>query len=242
MRIPNVSVLRENKYNSNIKDNSYESMNVTKSIPDEIYNPVQTTEFSIDNDKDKIKFIKLCERFVRSSFEYSELRDFLLKEMDMTQCAYLEGITVVDNRRMKVEIHHSPFTLYDITEIVINKHNVEYEGSLDLFKICEEVLEVHFRGLVGLIPLSETVHELVHNGVVFVPVNYVYGRINDFVNEYQLYIPNETLTALRKNIEISEEFIRVPDILKPKYVYMESGYSLPKADIFHKQHPGDEIA
>lgn len=239
MRIPNVAVLRDTKFNKMEVDQSYTSMYVTKTMNSDIYEPVETTTFSIECDKEKTKFIKMVEKFIRNSYEYGELRNYLSVEMDMNHCSFFEGVTTYDNRRMKIEIHHAPMTLYDITEVVISKHYAEYK-TLNIYKIAQEVMEIHYRGLVGLIPLSETVHELVHNGIVFIPVNYVYGYVSKFIDEYGIYIDKEMMTALRKNMDASKEFIRTPDILKPKYVYFTEGFSLPRADIFGVQATPNE--
>lgn len=231
MRVPNIAILSDTKFNKMEVDQSYTSMYVTKDMADGIYEPVETSTFDITVEKEAIKFIKLCEKFIRNSFEYSEYRRYLSIEMDMNKCAFFDGVgTFDDSRRMKIEIHHAPLTLYDITETVISKQSSE--GQLNILKIAQEVMELHYRGLVGLIPLSETVHELVHAGKVFIPVHYVYGYPSKFVDEYGVYMSKELKNNLNKNIEASKTFIRTPDILKPKYVYFTDGYSLPRADIF----------
>lgn len=225
MRIPNTYLLNDNLTLNNEK--------TIKEIPEEIYQPLEMENFinDLQDDKSYKKLIKNIESIVRTSFEYQEFRDYLLNEMDMTQCAFLEGLDMKDSRRIKVELHHAPFTLYDIVEIVVNKHKT-LRGIINLLDIAEEVMRLHYSGKVGLIPLSTTVHELVHSGVVFVPVHYVYGKFSTFFEEYKDYIKTDLKNSLKENIEISSEFIKVPDILKPKYVYMKEGYSLPRSDIF----------
>lgn len=224
MRIPNTYLLNDNLNIDNEK--------TIKEIHEEIYQPLEMMNFidDLEDDKSYKKLIRNIESIVRTSFEYQEFRDYLLTEMDMTQCAFLEGLDMRDSRRIKVELHHAPFTLYDIVEIVVNKHRVE-KGIIYPLDIANEIMQLHYEGKVGLIPLSTTVHETVHTGVVFVPVHYVYGKFLQFFNEYENYIKTDLKNSLKENIEISEQFIKVPDILKPKYVYMKEGYSLPKKDI-----------
>ena len=226
MRIPNTYLLNDNLNSNNEK--------TVKDIPEEIMIPLEPINFisDLEDDKSYKRLIKQIESIVRTSFEYQEFRSYLVNEMNMSTCAYLEGLSSVDSNRIKIELHHTPFTLYDIVEIVVNKHKLE-KGVIYPIDIAEEVMELHFRGVVGLIPLSTTVHELVHSGVVFVPLNYIFGNFKQFVEEYEPYIKTETKNALRENIKVSKEFVKVPDILKPKYMYMEDGYSLPKTDIFN---------
>ena len=50
--------------------------------------------------------------------------------------------------------------------------------------------------MIGLIPLSETVHELVHTQYLFVPTDKVYGYYKQFVNTYYNYIDPEILDKL----------------------------------------------
>ena len=94
--------------------------------------------------------------------------------MDMNQCSFLQ-VSNNDAYKIKIEIHHYPFTLYDIVCIVYKKRVANYE-SLDVEMIAKEVTMLHYKLLVGLIPLSVTVHQLVHEGKLFIPVQNVLGR------------------------------------------------------------------
>ena len=154
MRIPNTYLLNDNLNSNNEK--------TVKDIPEEIMIPLEPINFisDLEDDKSYKRLIKQIESIVRTSFEYQEFRSYLVNEMNMSTCAYLEGLSSVDSNRIKIELHHTPFTLYDIVEIVVNKHKLE-KGVIYLIDIAEEVMELHFRGVVGLIPLSTTVHELV---------------------------------------------------------------------------------
>ena len=77
----------------------------------------------------------------------------------------------------------------------------------------------HYRLNVGLIPLSETVHELVHNGYLFIPTNYVYGDYKTFVQIYGKYMDPQ----LKATLEYSEAISRTYDYNKETqvlYVHM----------------------
>lgn len=181
-----------------------------------------------DDEKSFTKTIKKIEKFVRSSNEYREYVQFLKEEIDMNQCAFFKGVTRED---ASLEIHHSPLTLYDITSIVFNyvqTNNV----SCTLFDVADEVMKVHFEGLVGLIPLTYTVHELVHNGDIFIPVDYVYGNVKEFYTKYKDYFTQEQKDLLKQNIEetnkLNTEFYN-PSVLERKYTYLEvDGMEFPQ--------------
>ena len=76
---------------------------------------------------------------------------------------------------IKIEIHHYPFSLRDIVEIVIRKREY-YKESLSVQMTAKEVMMLHYKLIIGLIPLSQTVHELAHSSRLFVPSDKVLGR------------------------------------------------------------------
>jgi hypothetical protein len=95
-----------------------------------------------------------------------------------------------DMFKIKIHIHHDPFTLYEIVKIVFNKRKTNNE-NLDEQLTATEVMLLHYNLLVGLIPLSETVHELVHNQYLFIPTTDVFGFYRDFIDMYDQYIDTE---------------------------------------------------
>ena len=112
--------------------------------------------------KEQKKFIKSTETLIRSSLEYKTYIKFLKDNLDMNRCAVLKNIKNGDGKRYRIEIHHEPFTLFDIVETVINRRLDEGE-DINALHVADEVMELHYEGHIGLIPLSVTMHELVHN-------------------------------------------------------------------------------
>ena len=106
-------------------------------------------------DKDKYAFINDCEQMIRTSMEYKQYIEYLKEYRDMTKCKIFTNIEGKRKGRNKIriEIHHEPFTLYDIVNTVVNKH-IACEWDLNYFSIASEVMDLHYRNLVGLIPLS----------------------------------------------------------------------------------------
>ena len=73
----------------------------------------------INSDKDKVKFIKRCEKVIRSSNEYRDYVAFLKENIDMDKCAFWKNVSSENSKRVKIEIHHEPFTLFDIVSVVV---------------------------------------------------------------------------------------------------------------------------
>ena len=181
------------------------------------------------DDSELNKYIKRIEKIVRSSYEYREYIKFLKDEIDMNQCAFLPSLSRDD---VSLEIHHAPFTLYDITAIILNEARINYAGEITPFLIAERVMKAHFDGLVGLIPLSLTVHQLVHNGDIFIPLDYVHGDVKGFYNKYKDYLTQEQKEILAKNIHetltLNKEKYN-PTVLERRYTYLEvDGVEFPK--------------
>ena len=78
---------------------------------------------------------------------------------------------------------------------------------------------------VGLIPLSETVHELVHNQFIFIPTTAVFGKYWEFIDIYHDYIDPEVLDTLKKIEEISKTFDMEQNrkILETHFIHVDTG-------------------
>lgn len=210
MRIPRIS--------------NYSTINERETIdiqtPD-FYRPTYT----FYTDKIRDKFIKNVERTIRTSIEYRELIEYLHDGLGMTFCAFLNNVSKEKGRKIKIEIHHFPFSLYDIVNIVLRRREAE-NLSFDPLDIAEEVLELHYRGIVGLIPLSETAHQLFHRGDLFIPLQYVDRGFLVFYKEYHPYMKEyedmlKKLTIMSKNFDLSKN-----KILNKHLIYLNNvGYT-----------------
>lgn len=183
--------------------------------------------FDLSDKKSKDVFIKYIEKLTRHSWEYKKMIDFLREKIDMNYCAFFKNVNNKING-IKIEIHHEPFTLYDISSIIISEF-IEEGYPLDIPNIVETVLIIHYYGLVGLIPLSKTVHELVHAGEVFVPISYVFGDIEGFFNKYRKYMTENQKEFLLNSIKMSDKLANSsPKVLQKKFVYLDvDGMVLP---------------
>jgi len=175
-----------------------EDGNISISSPQSYYKlPYYVTAFYEEGEY--TKFVKNVEKDIRRSDEYSAYL-WSLRNLGMESCAFLGN---VNDENADIEFHHYPFTLYDIVSTVIEKKLCNNEPTSS-FLVAKDVLKLHFDNKVGLIPLSETVHELVHSGEIFINLNQVFGNFQQFVNEYEKYIPIDAKNAYNKVVEASK--------------------------------------
>lgn len=166
----------------------------------------------VTNDKQRVKLVKKIESYCRQSMEYSDLIAYLRKYVNMDECTFLHNFKAGKKRGM-IEIHHAPYTLFSIVDTVMRKQE-DTTGIIDEFEVAEEVMRLHYSGLIGLIPLSITCHQLVHDDKLPVPLWCVYGRFVEFTKKYYDWIQDDTLLALSEQIELSRKFKANPELLK----------------------------
>lgn len=190
-------------------------------------------DFDLNDEKSFKKYIQTVEKTIRTSFEYKSLVSYLREYMDMNQCAFYSNVNNTDSTKIRIEIHHEPLSLYDICLIVHNKR-VAFNEPLDEEFVAKEVMYLHYNLMIGLIPLAETVHQLVHAQYLFVPNTAVLGKYNEFIERYKPYMLPEQLEVL----EHIEEATKVYDsddaktVLSKNYIYldMSGAYELPKTE------------
>lgn len=158
--------------------------------------PYEIQDYDVFDDKDFRKYINDVKKSIRNSLEYREYIQYLRKYMNLNECSFFENVNNMDTSKIKIEIHHSPYTLEDIATTVFNKR-VFYGETIDVEDVAKEVMYIHYFLMVGLIPLSQTVHELVHNQHVFIPTNKVVGNYKEFEETYGPWIPEETKEKIK---------------------------------------------
>jgi len=175
----------------------------------------------LTTDKAKDKYIKYLEKCVRGSYEYKEYIEFLRTVGGMSFCSAFQNLSKSLIKKLALEIHHEPFTLYDIVNIMLRRFNNK-GWNVDEYAISDAILDLHFRGMVGLIPLSYTVHELVHVGKVFIPLQHVDDGYMSFYQEFKQEISEcELEDVLIKKIELSKTFnFKSNTILHKKFIYV----------------------
>lgn len=186
----------ENKIEVKNKD-----FNPTISINNDAFFSVSLYTESFLEEKDMIKFIKKTERLVRSSPEYAQLMNYIREELNLSFCTYLNN---VDKNMAAIEMHHHIYTLYDIVQIVIAKHEKE-NTPFNSLSIANEVLFLHYNNLCGLVPLSTTIHQLVHSDNNFyIHKDLVLGDVDSFFNMFKEYMTDELKAKYNDWVKYSE--------------------------------------
>ena len=191
--------------------------------------PPERPKFMDRSARERRKFITKCEQLTRSSGEYKEFIKYLKSHFDMEHCEVLPALINGNGKHYSIEIHHEPFQLSWITDTVIHKRQ-DLDQSLSPFHIADEVMNLHYEGKIGLIPLSTTAHELVHSDRIMIPLQLVYQRYDQFWDEYEAWIPDYVKDIIRLKVERSQQcnLIQSDVLLDPVVTYVNvDGYEFP---------------
>lgn len=195
--------------------------------------PFTYPDYDLNDEKEMVKYLRDIEKAVRTSFEYREMVKYLREYLDMNKCSFYKAVSNTDSTKIHIEIHHEPLSLYDICVIVYNKR-VAFRESLEIEYVAKEVMYLHYDMQVGLIPLAETVHELVHNQYLFVPSNKVFGKYKKFVQDYKPFIPIEQINILDRieSLTLEYEASEYKQLLAKKFIYIDTSgsYELPRLE------------
>lgn len=188
-------------------------------------------DYDLSNPKDFERFIKDVKSEVRGSFEYREMVKYLKEYGGMDRSGLNPNISNSGDNHVKIEIHHTPLTIEDIIRIVYEKR-LFYHQDLSLEMVAKEVMECHYKCIVGLYPLSSTEHELVHSGYVYIPPSKVFGRYDLFVESYEPFIEPEDLEILEE-VENHEKVFNSNDqqkLLSQSNIYIDpdGAYRMPQ--------------
>lgn len=200
---------------------------VMDDIPD--YN---IQDYDLFNEKDFKKYIEDIERLVRSSREYREAVQYMRKYINMNSSLFFRNVNNIESTKIKIELHHYPFTLFDIVITVFNKRT-RLQEPLDVELVAKEVAYLHYFLVIGLVPLSKTEHKLVHNQALFIPLELngnpiVLGDYNKFVEMYEKDIPEDAMVRFNTYKELTANYNQITNtqILEISPTYLK----LPGSD------------
>lgn len=236
MLVPNLENVLINNNKNEKEDSILLKVNVNDYIDfRELYVDV------FDDEKALTEYTKMIVKMVRSSYEYRQYIKILKSEFDLTKCAFFNNIDIADVGKISFEMHHYPFTIFDIISIIIQNRIEEqvndptnqkkFDDVLNPFSIAKETLRLHYEGKVGLVPLTITPHELYHAGELFIPLTgkFVFGNYDKFIEEYNALeygnyksvlklIEDKTTEILEKNQELDLSKLQI----KKVYLQMDN--------------------
>lgn len=178
------------------------------------------------NSKDRDKLVKRIESEIRRSMEYRDYIQFLKQHVGLDSCIFFQNVSTAGGKkkRVSIELHHEPFTLYDYVNVVLQKF-IDSGLPLNTLLIADEVLEIHYANKVGLIPVSKTAHEIIHNSSkLLVPLNMCYGSYSDFLDEYDEFITDDMglYEKLEKKIDMTNNLTPESfDAIMKEFTYLD---------------------
>lgn len=186
--------------------------------------------------KKRVKVIKEIEKIVRKSLEYRTYIKFLKHELNLSKSVFFKKIDISDKKKFKstkIEIHHHPFTLWNISDIMLtNFMRVNSVTYVNVFDVANEVLKEHYLMTIGVVPLTKTEHQLAHDGALFISKENTSGNVVQFGEKYITDMNDDQKSIYYafvdgKEIDYEEKNAKLFDI-KVKYISMdESGSSFP---------------
>jgi len=148
------------------------------------------TKRNFNSEKELNIYIKNIEKLIRGSLEYKEWLQHI-RTLGGWKCK----ISNVTLEQASIEIHHTPYTLYDLVEIIIYNQSENF----CTFSIAQQIMSLHFNDLVGWVSLTKTIHEQVHNENIILPFNILTGNFSKF--EYLYSIPIDITERINYRIE-----------------------------------------
>lgn len=163
--------------------------------------------FSLENE---VAFIKAVEKLVRTSKYYSRYIAHIKNDVGLNFCQ-VKGNIVEDEEgegktKNLIEMHHGPvLTLFDITSIILN-HMIIHGEKITTFSVAHKVLEEHFQHRVQTVMLCKTVHEMVHDGKIFLSLKQGFGDLGAFLEKYFDGLDEQQIKIINDYIERSEKY------------------------------------
>lgn len=152
---------------------------------------LKISEFGDEKELDK--FVKACERLIRSSPEYRIWTSYIRDSLGYYKCE----VTGEQHAQTTVDIHHHPFSLYSIVKAVILK---KVSGAVEFcsYDICEEVIKLHYEMRAPFCLLVSSLHEKFHNGFFLIPIELIRGDMQHLFDKYFAFLDDDdqqTITA-----------------------------------------------
>lgn len=154
---------------------------------------------NFESEVDYKKFVKNAEMLVRRCNEYKLWRNYIIDVLQINTCM----ITNESVDQVTIEVHHHVPSLYTLVTALVNK-KIETEQEFCSFDIAHEAIELHFKNKIGYVTLLKSMHEKFHNGYLTIPISFVKGDYNHFINEYSKYLDETELDKIQARLAMNE--------------------------------------
>lgn len=171
-------------------------------------------------------FIKKTKATIRRSHEYTLFIAYAKANNNLRRCVFLSNI---HDEMASIEIHHCPFTLHDIVEIV-TETRLNEGHPISTLLIAQEVMALHFADMVGIVPVTITAHQLIHAGKLKVHMNQVFGKVSKFLEAYKSGVKKYHAGKLMAFIKYGEDH-SISDMVADRFElteesdYIDNGFN-----------------
>lgn len=148
-------------------------------------------------DSELTKIVKNAMSIYRTSKEYTSFVSSILSLK--SNCSVFPNINI--GGEVTIELHHHPFTLFDIFNIILYD-GIKKNKDMTTLDLVQSVHTDHMNGLVTVIPLCKTVHDLYHsydNDIKF-PLNILIGDLTSFIVKYKEVLTTDHLEKVKGTI------------------------------------------
>ena len=162
---------------------------------------------------------------IRKTIEYQSFFYYMKRTLNVNGCAFYKDYNMT--KGFTIELHHAPLTMYDIVQTIANKFYNESgkdeEAYFEPWLVEETVNKLHYRFLVGLVPLNPTAHHLVHSDKLKIHPSMVHGNWEQFVQENGQHLSEQAKEKIEEFRKLGKKSIdEVPEILKYKPVIISN--------------------
>ena len=151
---------------------------------------------ALDDEKGRISFLRDVVTEVRRCPEMGRYRSFLLEHLDLDRCSVLSGLTAEECAAARLELHHWPLSLFDVCSLVLGQMEADGE-RITTFAVAHRAMALHWRGMVGLVPLLESLHQMAHSGQLRLDPRWAFGNWQGLLDECRSGLSEELATRLR---------------------------------------------
>lgn len=166
------------------------------------------------------KLVNYIKAMARRSFEYKEYIRIFKDHLNLTECQVF-GINVAEIKGVGIEVHHTPFSMETVVNAVLSEMVSTQGFPIDPKDVADNVMKLHYEGIIGLIPLTSTIHEAVHSNSVYIKKSDIYGDFNKFYERYEEYLNDDAIDHYNNVMRLSDEQVDLYNKEKLKRIISE---------------------
>ena len=157
--------------------------------------------YKINNELSLVFFIEDIERIIRTSREYNGFTFYNKAANKQSTCKAI-GFDSYETD-FTLEIHHVIY-LYDIVYItgISMLKDLADDQFLMSYDVASQVMKDHFEGIIPIVPLSKTYHQLYHSGDYNFDKEDIYGDYEIWLDKYKEFITDFKMKTFKENLII----------------------------------------